>query len=453
MSVHTPRHPRLALLTASALLSLAACEAPKPGAGPVLSIEPASLVIALPTEGDYQEGSVVLRNVGSADVLITELELTEEDDTMELTLLDADDWQSRVTLRPDESRELRVGWRLLDAQADRGQITLTSNDGERVIEITTEDPDADVLVQTTPELESGATGDMVVLDQAVGGAWQRAEVTFVSIGHAPLRFDSLCLVDGDGACVEDASPFQLCDGAGASPSDCAPIADLRSLPNAGSLTVSVLFSPERSMSRVAVTRLRALTNATQTPDVTVTFNGMRCVRDELNTLCGACGNGEVDAELGETCDPGEALSTEECASNCRVPDPEPSDRDEDGVIDDEDNCPDTPNVDQADCNGNMIGDACDEAECGPDRDMDTVIDAQDNCPDTPNADQLDTDGDGAGDVCDPNPNAPQHVLTRQRFTHTGGVSTGMRYRLRGTLNTGTHLSSSSRNVLRGNLMP
>jgi len=50
-----------------------ASEAPKPGAGPVLSIEPASLVIALPTEGDYQEGSVQLTKDGSADVLITEL--------------------------------------------------------------------------------------------------------------------------------------------------------------------------------------------------------------------------------------------------------------------------------------------------------------------------------------------------------------------------------------------
>ena len=231
------------------------------------------------------------------------------------------------------------------------------------------------------------------------------------------------------------------------------MSDPASLPNGASLTVSVLFSPELSMSRVAVTRLRALTNATQNPDVTLTFNGLRCVRDELNTLCGACGNGKVDAEFGETCDPGAALSTETCASNCRVPAPEPSDRDEDGVIDDEDNCPDTPNADQADCNGNMIGDACDEVECGPDRDADTVIDAQDNCPDTPNADQLDSDGDGAGDICDPNPTARNHVLTRQRFTHTGGVSTGMRYRLRGTLNTGTHLSSSTRNVLRGNLMP
>ena len=35
-----------------------------------------------------------------------------------------------------------------------------------------------------------------------------------------------------------------------------------------------------------------------------------------------------------------------------------------------------------------------------DYDSDGVLNADDNCPDTPNAQQIDTDGDGAGDVCD-----------------------------------------------------
>lgn len=36
----------------------------------------------------------------------------------------------------------------------------------------------------------------------------------------------------------------------------------------------------------------------------------------------------------------------------------------------------------------------------PDRDGDGIPDATDNCPDTPNPDQADTDGDGIGDACD-----------------------------------------------------
>ena len=37
----------------------------------------------------------------------------------------------------------------------------------------------------------------------------------------------------------------------------------------------------------------------------------------------------------------------------------------------------------------------------PDKDNDTIPDVDDNCPDTPNQDQQDTDGDGKGDACDP----------------------------------------------------
>ena len=77
-----------------------------------------------------------------------------------------------------------------------------------------------------------------------------------------------------------------------------------------------------------------------------------------------CGNNR-----DEDCDGADA----ECVDN---------DRDDDGVPDDEDLCPDDPDVFQADRDGDGVGDECD------------------NCPSVRNAGQADADNDGAGDSCD-----------------------------------------------------
>uniref|UniRef100_UPI004056EA5E toxin TcdB middle/N-terminal domain-containing protein n=1 Tax=Candidatus Electronema sp. TaxID=2698783 RepID=UPI004056EA5E len=71
------------------------------------------------------------------------------------------------------------------------------------------------------------------------------------------------------------------------------------------------------------------------------------------------------------------------------------DTDQDGVADRNDNCLSSANADQADTDGDRLGDSCD-----PDDDNDGVEDSQDNCRLIANADQLDTDGDGRGDACD-----------------------------------------------------
>jgi FtsP/CotA-like multicopper oxidase with cupredoxin domain len=73
------------------------------------------------------------------------------------------------------------------------------------------------------------------------------------------------------------------------------------------------------------------------------------------------------------------------------------DTDGDGVLDSADNCPVDPNADQADADGDGIGDVCDPLN---DSDGDGIEDALDNCPLVANADQLNTDGDAEGDACD-----------------------------------------------------
>ncbi len=104
----------------------------------------------------------------------------------------------------------------------------------------------------------------------------------------------------------------------------------------------------------------------------------------------------LSLDTTETTATGNDDPTNYCASQESMPDgdfgspgvankkcPAPPDTDNDGIIDDFDNCPLIPNPDQTDTDNDGVGDECD------------------NCPNTPNADQADADKDGKGDACDP----------------------------------------------------
>jgi hypothetical protein len=73
------------------------------------------------------------------------------------------------------------------------------------------------------------------------------------------------------------------------------------------------------------------------------------------------------------------------------------DSDLDGWQDFQDNCPTVFNIDQANSDGDLLGDACDDAA---DYDIDGVEDPFDNCRKVVNEPQWDFDDDGEGDACD-----------------------------------------------------
>jgi hypothetical protein len=86
---------------------------------------------------------------------------------------------------------------------------------------------------------------------------------------------------------------------------------------------------------------------------------------------------------------------------CGVPE---TDGDGDGIPDCIDNCPTTPNHNQADADEDGVGDVCDNcANPNPDQadtDHDGLADSCDNCPAVANPGQSDFDNDGIGDACD-----------------------------------------------------
>ena len=96
--------------------------------------------------------------------------------------------------------------------------------------------------------------------------------------------------------------------------------------------------------------------------------------------------------------------------------------DEDGIADDEDNCPCATNPRQEDVDFDDAGNKCDNCPALPnpgqeDTDRDGLGDPCDNCPLLANKAQADSDADGVGDACD---NCPEQANPRQEDVDADG---------------------------------
>jgi hypothetical protein len=94
-----------------------------------------------------------------------------------------------------------------------------------------------------------------------------------------------------------------------------------------------------------------------------------------------------------------------------------ADSDKDGILDGQDNCPNTKNTSQLDGDGDGLGDACDD-----DLDNDGVVNAADNCSKVKNPDQANLDGDNVGDACDTDLDGDKILNTLDNCPYVGNAN-------------------------------
>ncbi len=369
------RH-HLSLLTW--LIFLVACDDIASTQTPTLIIEPDAINFAKPAPGeDEASRALTIRNDGVGDLIVAGVSLIEDDSIVELSLLDGEDWTGRV-IPAGASEQLRVSWRVRDARSDVGRLILVHNAGvDAVVPITTPDIDPRLVVRSVPEAMSEPVEAVIEMSGASLGRTQRAVITLESGSVAALAIDRICLLDADGACLEEQSDasgaFTICQGTPPSPDACEAPAVEQPLQFEETHLFSAFFTPPDNQPNVRLARVLVESNAAQAPQFIIKLRGQVCVRETAGDVCDGCGDGVIDE--GETCDDGNVEDEDECRNDCTQPVcgdgqlREGVEACDDGNDDDTDEC--LSNCEVARCGDGVIQEGVETCDDGNDVDTDS----------------------------------------------------------------------------------
>ena len=324
---------------------------------PTLSISTTAIVFPAPMLGQVtSEVSVEVSNTGGAQLQISEAELIEDDPVTELILLDRADWaQGNVTLEPGVTRTLRLQWTILDAQPDRGRLTLISNGGTVTLSIDTPDLDPELSLTATPGGPLDSPNGAVEITSVRPGEVSPIRVMLKSEGSVPLTLEGLCLVGVGEDCLDGQESadgvFRLCHGIDPS-EDCAPpmIPDEPLLYGA-EYTFSLLYAPTEGSFDQRATRVLIASDSTSAPRYILRFTGVPCRREAAEDICGTCGDGVLDEREG--CDDGNLSEADGCLNDCTLT------TCGDAQVQGEEECDDGDGSDEDDCLS-----TCKRAICG-----------------------------------------------------------------------------------------
>lgn len=267
---------RLKRITMIPLIILTSCEAPNKSIDTSgLVITPEAILITNPALGQgVAEARVTIQNSSNFDTEVT-VNLIEEDDLEELSVLDADQWTQGLTIASRGGRTLTLRWESQDAQIDRAQLIIRSSSEEKVIQVETEAPQAGVELSVSPTLAQ-VEGLLRAQMKASQDGFASIVVTYRSAGISPLIIDEICLSREGAGCYEALDQFKICDGEEATPSNCLPLSVSRPLTLDEERKLTLIYEPSSAM-RTSTALFVLKSNAFYRPEAKIQLIGRPCL--------------------------------------------------------------------------------------------------------------------------------------------------------------------------------